>query len=127
MNVSPDLKFETNESVLVEVSTGKNEHLSYTVLYGTIRLTTNEGKAEFKAGESFDILPNTKDYRLRVTRTQLRTNYNILFKHSTASSKPVELEWERMGMSGCDPSAGKTSETSLFGMNQRLTTSKILN
>ena len=125
MNVSPDLKFETNESVLVEVSTGKNEHLSYTVLYGTIRLTTNKGKAEFKAGESFDILPNTKDYRLRVTNTQLKINYNILFKHFTASSKPVELEWERM--TGCDSSAGKASEMSLFGMNQRLTSSKISN
>ncbi|CBY21253.1 unnamed protein product [Oikopleura dioica] len=69
----------------MEESTEKNEYLSFTVLYGEIKLITDKGKSVFKAGESFDILPKTKYYQLMNTRT---------------STKLTELEWERM--TSCD-------------------------
>ena len=50
----------------MEESTEKNEYLSFTVLYGEIKLNTDKGKSVFKAGESFDILPKTKYYQLMV-------------------------------------------------------------
>lgn len=81
----------------MEESTGRNEYLTFTVLYGEIRLVTDEDKTTFKAGESFDIQPNTEFYQLR---------------HSRRGTKPTELEWERMA--GRDFSAATASEMSLF-------------
>ena len=52
----------------MEESTGRNEYLTFTVLYGEIRLVTDDDKTIFKAGESFDIQPNTEFYQLRVSR-----------------------------------------------------------
>lgn len=61
----------------MQESTGRNEYLTFTVLYGEIRLVVDGDKTHFKAGESFDIQPNTEYYQLRVSSY---TNYLEIVK-----------------------------------------------